>query len=253
MSLFRDFVLSISLPPPPQVVEKDLQIVEKEKVYMEVKAMLARQPGPEVAEQVGWIYSSLWASNMHLIFPVYGHQVNVYKSQLKEKTKQLKVRPALFLFVKRSVFFFTSLPLPITFPKWSPPPQAMASELNMYQAQVAEYKFEIERVERDLDSLKRKYYAQRRKEQIRKWEGDYSFILALLLKSSFQISSIVLLSSFSGLYYFSFPGTAMPLKRGAEKSCRRLLRAQDMRVVASFSTSLLAIDRLRSKSILSYL
>eukprot|EP01086_Lenisia_limosa_P012042 TRINITY_DN3928_c0_g1_i1.p1 TRINITY_DN3928_c0_g1~~TRINITY_DN3928_c0_g1_i1.p1 ORF type:complete len:819 (-),score=286.88 TRINITY_DN3928_c0_g1_i1:260-2716(-) len=47
-----------------EVVEKDLQIVEKEKVYMEVKAMLARQPGPEVAEQV-----------------------NVYKSQLKEKTK----------------------------------------------------------------------------------------------------------------------------------------------------------------------
>ena len=34
-----------------EVVEKDLLIQEKEKLYMELKAILARQPGPEVAEQ----------------------------------------------------------------------------------------------------------------------------------------------------------------------------------------------------------
>jgi len=42
----------------------------------------------------------------------------------------------------------------------------MASELNMYQAQVNEYKYEIERVTRELQDLKRKYYQQKRKEQL---------------------------------------------------------------------------------------
>ena len=35
-----------------EVVEKDLLIQEKEKLYMELKNILARQPGPEVAEQL---------------------------------------------------------------------------------------------------------------------------------------------------------------------------------------------------------
>ena len=85
-----------------EVVEKDLLIQEKEKLYMELKAILARQPGPEVAEQV-----------------------SMYQQNLREKTRQLK---------------------------------AMASELNMYQAQTAEYKYEIERLTRDAQDLKRKYY-----------------------------------------------------------------------------------------------
>lgn len=63
-----------------QVVEKDLLICEKEKLYMELKNILARQPGPEVSEQL-----------------------TIYQANLKDKTKQMK---------------------------------AMASELNMYQAQV---------------------------------------------------------------------------------------------------------------------
>jgi len=35
-----------------EVVEKELRIQEKEKRYMELKNILARQPGPEVAEQL---------------------------------------------------------------------------------------------------------------------------------------------------------------------------------------------------------
>ena len=35
-----------------EVVEKDVIIQEKEKLYMELKNLLARQPGPEVAEQL---------------------------------------------------------------------------------------------------------------------------------------------------------------------------------------------------------
>jgi hypothetical protein len=49
-------------------------IQEKEKLYLELKHILARQPGPEVAEQL-----------------------SIYQQTLKEKTKQMKVR-TLFLF-----------------------------------------------------------------------------------------------------------------------------------------------------------
>merc|ERR1712127_893014 len=92
-----------------EVVEKDLLIQEKEKLYVELKNILARQPGPEVAEQL-----------------------SVYQTNLREKTKQMK---------------------------------AMAAELNMYQAQVNEYKFEIERLTRELQDVKKKYFEQKRREQ----------------------------------------------------------------------------------------
>lgn len=50
-----------------EVVEKELAIQEKEKLYVELKQILARQPGPEVAEQLG-----------------------LYQNALREKTKQMK-------------------------------------------------------------------------------------------------------------------------------------------------------------------
>jgi len=34
------------------VIEKDLLIQEKEKLYIELRRILARQPGPDVAEQM---------------------------------------------------------------------------------------------------------------------------------------------------------------------------------------------------------
>merc|ERR1711988_1839693 len=93
-----------------EVVEKDLLIHEKEKLYLELKNILARQPGPEVAEQL-----------------------SVYQSSLRNKTRQMK---------------------------------SMASELNMYQAQSNEFKYEIERLTRELRDVKRKYYEQKRREQL---------------------------------------------------------------------------------------
>lgn len=53
------------------MVEKDQKIQEKEKLYIEIKKILARQPGPEVAEQL-----------------------TVYQTNLKDKTKQLKALAA---------------------------------------------------------------------------------------------------------------------------------------------------------------
>ncbi|XP_030058639.1 cilia- and flagella-associated protein 58 [Microcaecilia unicolor] len=50
-----------------EVVEKELLLQEKEKLYVELKHILARQPGPEAAEQL-----------------------QLYQQTLREKTKQLK-------------------------------------------------------------------------------------------------------------------------------------------------------------------
>jgi len=95
-----------------EAVEKDSLLQEKEKLYVELKSILARQPGPEVAEQL-----------------------SIYQQTLKEKTRQMK---------------------------------AMAAELNMNQAQVAEHRYEIERLSKELQDNKRRFFEQKRKEQIQK-------------------------------------------------------------------------------------
>jgi len=99
-----------------EVVEKGLVIQEKDQMYVELQNILARQPGPEVAEQV-----------------------TVYQSNLKTKTRQMK---------------------------------AMASELNMCQAQVNEYRYEMERLNRELQEVKRKYFVQKRKDAMLKEMAD---------------------------------------------------------------------------------
>ena len=53
------------------MVEKDVTIQEKEKLYVELKNLLARQPGPEVAEQL-----------------------SIYQQNLKQKTGQMKAMAA---------------------------------------------------------------------------------------------------------------------------------------------------------------
>lgn len=95
-----------------EVVEKDLLILEKDKLYIELKNILARQPGPEVAEQL-----------------------SIYQQGLRDKTKSMK---------------------------------AMASELNMYQAQVNDFKFEMEKATRELQDVKRRYYEQKRRDTLHK-------------------------------------------------------------------------------------
>ena len=73
-----------------EVVEKDLLIQEKEKLYVELKNILARQPGPEVAEQL-----------------------SVYQHNLKEKVTFSRLCQAfwlvLFRIVSLTIFFLLSL------------------------------------------------------------------------------------------------------------------------------------------------
>ena len=41
----------------------------------------------------------------------------------------------------------------------------MASELNMYESQVQDYKYDIERLSRELQDVKKKYFLQKKREQ----------------------------------------------------------------------------------------
>uniref|UniRef100_A0A8B9ZG90 Cilia and flagella associated protein 58 n=1 Tax=Anas platyrhynchos TaxID=8839 RepID=A0A8B9ZG90_ANAPL len=107
-----------------EVIEKELLLQEKEKLYVELKHVLARQPGPEAAEQL-----------------------QLYRHTLREKTKQLKV---------------------------------LSSELNMYESQSQEYKYEIERLANELLNVKKKYLAQKRKEQ----QAKYGRITVLSIQLS---------------------------------------------------------------------
>lgn len=93
-----------------EVAERDAQLAEKERMYVELKAMLARQPGPEIAEAL-----------------------THYQHLLAERTRQLK---------------------------------ALASETQMYQAQVGELKFETERLTKQLIEAKRQYFELRNKEKM---------------------------------------------------------------------------------------
>merc|ERR1719194_290725 len=44
--------------------------------------------------------------------------------------------------------------------------KAMAAELNMYHAQLSDYKDEIERLSKELQDTKRRYFEQRHREQL---------------------------------------------------------------------------------------
>ena len=65
-----------------ECVEKDLLIQEKEKMYMELKAILARQPGPEVAEQLNLYQQSLKDRTQRLRSVTA--EMNMYQSQVHE-------------------------------------------------------------------------------------------------------------------------------------------------------------------------
>jgi len=93
-----------------EAVEKDISIQENGKLYLDMTTLLAKQPGPEVVEEVA-----------------------KQQSALKEKTRQMK---------------------------------AMAAELNMYHAQLSDSKDDIERLTRELQDTKRRYFEQRHREQL---------------------------------------------------------------------------------------
>ncbi|KAL1504201.1 hypothetical protein AB1Y20_010610 [Prymnesium parvum] len=89
-----------------EVVDKDLLIQHKEKLYIELKNILARQPGPEVAEQLAVYQQSLQERNkqmdlMNAELTLSQTQVNEYKYEIGRITKELREVKKKFFEQKR--------------------------------------------------------------------------------------------------------------------------------------------------------
>lgn len=65
-----------------EVVEKSLIIQEKDKLYNELKGVLARQPGPEVAEQLTTYQQSLKQKTRQM--KAMASELNMYQAQVNE-------------------------------------------------------------------------------------------------------------------------------------------------------------------------
>ncbi|XP_068709686.1 cilia- and flagella-associated protein 58-like [Montipora foliosa] len=89
-----------------EVVEKELLIQEKEKLYMELKQILARQPGPEVAEQLSLYQQTLkektkQMKGMSSELNMYEAQVKEYKYEIERLAKELQEVKKKFYMQKR--------------------------------------------------------------------------------------------------------------------------------------------------------
>merc|ERR1719197_933114 len=78
-----------------EVVEKDLLIQEKEKLYVELKNILGRQPGPEVAEQLS-VYQSNLKQKMQQMramsseLDMYKQQVTQFRHEISEVAAEME-------------------------------------------------------------------------------------------------------------------------------------------------------------------
>ncbi|CAE8705564.1 unnamed protein product [Polarella glacialis] len=65
-----------------EVVEKDSLIQEKEKLYVQLKNIIARQPGPEVAEQLAWYSQNLKEKTSHM--KQMAAELEMYHNQVQD-------------------------------------------------------------------------------------------------------------------------------------------------------------------------
>merc|ERR1711972_1073005 len=65
-----------------EVVEKDSLIQEKEKMYVQLKNIIARQPGPEVAEQLAWYSQNLKEKTQHM--KQMASELEMYHTQVQD-------------------------------------------------------------------------------------------------------------------------------------------------------------------------
>jgi chromosome segregation ATPase len=89
-----------------QVVEKDLLLQEKEKLYVELKNLLARQPGPEVAEQLSIYQHNLKEKTrtmkaMAAELNMFQAQINEYRYEVERLTRELQDVKRKFFEMKR--------------------------------------------------------------------------------------------------------------------------------------------------------
>merc|ERR1712050_155562 len=71
-----------------EVVEKDALIQEKEKLYVQLKNIIARQPGPEVAEQLTWYSQNLKEKTQHM--KQMASELQSYQGQVKDLREEIE-------------------------------------------------------------------------------------------------------------------------------------------------------------------
>jgi preprotein translocase subunit Sec63 len=96
-----------------EVIRCDLLIQEKEKVYVELKAIIARQPGPEVEEQLLTYQQTLKEKSKQLAamddeLDMYRQQVSVYKEEIIDTDKRLERLKKQWLKSKKADFLAQS-------------------------------------------------------------------------------------------------------------------------------------------------
>merc|ERR1719387_3144910 len=88
-----------------EVVDKDVLIQEKEKLYVQLKNILARQPGPEVAEQLSWYSQNLKEKTSHM--KQMAGELKSYHAQVKDLRDEIDRYNKDFANVKQA--YFTNL------------------------------------------------------------------------------------------------------------------------------------------------
>merc|ERR1719262_1973276 len=85
-----------------EVVEKDMLIQEKEKLYVQLKNILARQPGPEVAEQLAWYSQNLKEKTTHM--KQMATELKGYHTQVRDLRDEIDRYNKDFQNVKQAYF-----------------------------------------------------------------------------------------------------------------------------------------------------
>lgn len=85
-----------------EVVEKEVQIQEKEKLYVQLKHIIARQPGPEVAEQLAWYSQNLKEKTSHM--KQMATELKMYHSSVKDLRDEIDRYNKDFANVKQTYF-----------------------------------------------------------------------------------------------------------------------------------------------------
>jgi len=85
-----------------EVVEKDTLIQEKEKLYVQLKNIIARQPGPEVAEQLAWYSQNLKEKTTHM--KQMSQELEMYHTQVQDLRDEIDRHNKDFGSVKQAYF-----------------------------------------------------------------------------------------------------------------------------------------------------
>merc|ERR1712070_812238 len=85
-----------------EVVDKEAQIQDKEKLYVQLKHIIARQPGPEVAEQLAWYSQNLKEMTNHM--KQMAGELSEYHSQVKDLRDEIDRYNKDFTNVKQAYF-----------------------------------------------------------------------------------------------------------------------------------------------------